>query len=137
MLKSVLFALIGLVAAIMVAAPSPALAAAKAGDFRLRANLVGNTAASGHADYREFTNNGQPVRAFSVEVEDAKPGSVWAIRHNGVVVGQIRINALGNGDFDRQTISDDPGEQGFVPKMRAGDKITVGPGVLSGTLQRD
>jgi hypothetical protein len=138
MFKSALFALVVALGALVVTSPAPAVAAsaARADGLRLRTNLVGNTAASGHADYREFTKNGQPVRSFSVEVEDAKPGSIWAIRHNGKVIGHIRINNLGNGDFDRQTITDDPGEQGFVPVMKAGDKITVGPGVLSGTLKR-
>lgn len=136
MFKTALFALVALVSAILVAAPAPALASLRGGDgVRLQANLSGATPASGKADYREFQNNfGQTVRRISVEVEDAKPGSVWGIRHNGVLIGMVKINALGGADFNRQSVTDDPNKQGFVPDMKAGDKITVGP-LLSGFLK--
>ena len=38
---------------------------------RVRANLNGNTLASGKADYRERMRNGLLEQRFSVEVEDA------------------------------------------------------------------
>lgn len=138
MFKTALFALVALMSALLVAAPAPALgAAAKAGGIRLHANLTGNTAASGKADYREFQNNlGQTVRRINVEVEKAPPGSIWGVKLNGVKFGQLKVDAFGNGKFTRQSITDDPGNQGAVPAMKAGDKITVGPGVVSGILQK-
>jgi hypothetical protein len=138
MFKSVLFALVALLAAMLIAAPAPASAAAgsRADGIRLQTKLTGKTLASGKADYREFTNNaGDTVRRLSIEVEDAVPGTIWGIRHNGVLIGQLKINNLGGADWNKQSITDDPGKQGAVPRMKAGDKITVGPGTLSGFLK--
>lgn len=140
MFKTAMIAIVALLAAVLVATPSPvaAAAAAKADGIRLLAKLAGNTAATGKADYREFKNNlGQTVRRINVEVQHAPPGAIWGVRHNGVKIGQMTINGLGIGKFSRQSITDDPNKQGAVPAMKAGDKITVGPGTVSGILQNN
>lgn len=137
MLKSVLIAAVALASALFVAAPATAIAAKGGSTVRLQAALTGNTAAKGKADYREFQDAaGNTVRRINVEVEHAVPGAVYGVKHNGVVIGQMKIDTFGVGKFSRQSATDDPNKQGFVPDMKAGDKITIGPGICSGILKQ-
>jgi hypothetical protein len=137
MFKTALFALVALMGVLLVASPATVEAsAARAGGVRLRADLTGNTRASGKADYREFLDaSGNTVRRINVEVEDAPAGTIWGVKLNGVNFGQIKVDAFGNGKFSRQSATDDPNKAGFVPDMKAGDRITVGPGTVTGVLK--
>jgi len=106
---------------------------------RVRAELTGNTAASGQADYRERMRKGVLEQRFSIEVEDAVPGDILAVAVNGTVVGMIVINDLGIGELEYRTpqFIDDPGDgdpipDGF-PHLVQGDVCTVGP--LSGMFE--
>lgn len=100
---------------------------------RVRANLSGNTAASGKAVYRERLRNGALEQRFSVEVEDAAPGSIMQVHINGILFGTFVVNDLGIGELEYRTPAfiDDPGDgdpipDGF-PTLVDGDAITVGP----------
>ena len=106
---------------------------ARGSEVRLEARLSGMGPASGKADYRERTKNGQTQLRFSVQIEDAAPGTTFEILHNGQLVGTVATDGLGLADFNRRDTTDDPGIHGDVPQMSAGDQIEV-VGLASGTL---
>jgi hypothetical protein len=105
---------------------------------KVRADLTGNTAASGKAVYRERMRNGLVEQRFSVEVEDAAPGTIMQVNVNGILFGTFVVNDLGIGELEYRTPAfiDDPGDgdpipDGF-PTLVEGDAITVG--ILSGVF---
>ena len=142
MFKKTLIAatLIALTAA-LVGVNKPA-AAANSNEVRLRAQLTGNTLASGKAKYRERTRGNTLEQRFSVEVEDSTPGDLLAVTVNGVTFGTIVVNDLGVAELQFRTTSfiDDPGDGKPLPPdfpmLMPGDFITVGPD-LSGTFALD
>lgn len=103
------------------------------GQYRVRANLNGQTLASGKAVYRErIRGNGQVEQRFSVEVEDAPPGAIMAVSINGTIFGMIVINDLGVGELEYRTpaFNDDPNVDPIpdnFPHLVTGDDIIVGP----------
>ena len=136
---AILLASIPATLAIGVAMPDPASlggSVQRADDVRLRAKLDGRSLASGQADYRERTRNDMSMFRFSVEIEDAEPFTNYEIAHNGKVFGDVTTDAFGAADFNRKTISDNSGEQGFVPAMVPGDTVAV-VGLMSGVLSDD
>lgn len=106
--------------------------------YRVRANLNGTSLASGKAVYRErVRNNGHTEQRFTVEVEDAVPGDVYAVAINGTLFGMIVINDLGIGELEYRTpeFNDDPNVDPIpdnFPHLVVGDAITVG--LLNGTF---
>ncbi|QQS09239.1 MAG: hypothetical protein IPK69_01005 [Phycisphaerales bacterium] len=70
-------------------------------------------------------------RKFQAEVSRALPNAQFVVRHNGVVIGTVVTNSLGTGRIEVHQGGDDP-NQGVVPMMRAGDRITIG--TMSGVL---
>ena len=100
--------------------------------YRVRTNLTGATIASGKAVYRErVRGNGQIEQRFSIEVEDANPGTVMAVAVNGVMFGMIVINDLGIGELEYRTpaFNDDPNVDPIpdnFPHLIVGDSVTVG-----------
>lgn len=141
MLKQITIASLILLApaAVGVATAGPSASAATApaqmGELRLRADLEGRGRASGDADYRERLRGGTVVRRFSVEIEDAAPNTVYDIAHNGKVIGRVKTNSFGFGDFNRRTLGDDSGKVGPIPTMSAGDVIEVVGLGISGALR--
>lgn len=106
---------------------------ALAGDtFRAEARLA-QGAVRAKADYREFVKNGQPARRLKIEVQNATPGATYPVVFGGQQIGVITVGPLGRGVFDRQTITDDPGKQGDVPVVHAGD--TIGVGAMAGAFR--
>lgn len=107
--------------------------------YRVRANLDGPGLASGKAVYRERTRaNGQIEQRFTVEVEDAAPGTVMAVVINGTTLGMIVVNDLGIGELEYRTpaFNDDPDVDPIpdnFPHLAAGNVITVG--TLSGSFR--
>jgi len=102
---------------------------------RLRADLVGSGRASGSADYREIERDGRLVRRFSVEVEDAAPNRTLEILVSGVTIGTVTTNAAGFADFNIRSVTDNPGQQGSVPDMAPGDRVTVRGASITGLLR--
>lgn len=70
-------------------------------------------------------------RKFQAEVSRALPNAQFVVRHNGVVIGTVVTNSLGIGRIEVHQGGDDP-NQGVVPMMHAGDRITIG--TMSGVL---
>ena len=109
---------------------------------RLRADLGGDTLASGKADYRERMRGKTLVQRFSVEVEDGEPGASMGVFVNGVQFGVIFLNDFGFGEIQFRTASaiDDPGDGTPIdpefPRLQAGDSISVGK-ILSGSFDED
>ena len=133
MFRKSMFSLLAIVFAALLAAQ---VNAGGQNNYRLRANLTGPGLASGKAVYRERQRNNITEQRFSIEVEDATPGTIMTVAVNGTTVGMIVINDLGVGELEYRTpqFIDDPGDgdpipDGF-PHLIAGDAVTVGP--LSG-----
>lgn len=107
-------------------------------NYRVRADLNGAGLASGKAVYRERMRQNVLEQRFSVEVEDAEPGTIMTVEINGVVFGMFVVNDLGIGELEYRTpqFNDDPGTlpipDGF-PQLLEGDVITVG--TLSGVFE--
>ncbi len=105
--------------------------------LRLRAGLVGAPAAgdvSGQADFEKRRGR----RKFSVEIEGVGAGEVFDVTVDGVKVGTITANGLGNGDLDFDDtagpLDEDLPFPGNFPSLNGGEAVTAG-GTLSGTLQ--
>lgn len=99
--------------------------------IEMRAVLRGPGAEHGDAKYRE---RGTRMR-LNVELEDAIPGSAHGIFVDGVMIGELTIGALGEGEVEFDTKI----EPGHVPwptelsnRLGAGVVIKVGPAM--GTL---
>lgn len=133
------------VAAFMLAALSPITPTADAGshsavtmkrakkdEVRFRAIARGREGKA-KGDYRERSRRGDTVRRIQVQIERATPGAEYPVLLNGTQIGTIVVNDFGRGKFARQTVTDDPGKQGDVPQVHAGDTLTVGP--LSGSFR--
>lgn len=102
---------------------------------RLRARLSGNGRASGQADYRETARGPGVVRSFSVEIERAAPNTTYDVLVGSAVIGRITTNALGTGDLNMRTVTDNPGQQGPVPDLEPGHVVRVRGLSISGVLR--
>jgi len=138
MFRKSMFSLLAIVIAALWAAQ---VNAGGNNNYRVRANLTGVGLASGQAVYRERQRNNIIEQRFSIEVEDAVPGTIMTVAVNGTVMGMIVINDLGVGELEYRTpqFIDDPGDgdpipDGF-PQLLAGDSVTVG--TLSGTFAQN
>ena len=138
MFKKTLSTLAALTVVAMLVVASQANAGGNNSNHRVRAELGGAGLASGKADYRERMRQNTLEQRFSVEVEDAEPGTIMTVEINGVVFGMFVVNDLGIGELEYRTpqFNDDPGTlpipDGF-PQLVAGDVITVG--TLSGVFE--
>lgn len=108
--------------------------AARRDEVRLRAELGGSGLASGKADYRERERRSGLVRYLSVEIEDAAPNATFDVIAGGEFVGQITTNAMGWGEINLRTVTDDEGQQGPVPQLRPGNVVRVKGSGLSGAF---
>ncbi len=110
--------------------------------LRLRADLSGDTLASGKADYRERQRGNTLVQRFSVEVEDGEPGASLGVFVNGIQFGVIFLNDFGFGEIQFRTASaiDDPDDGTPIdpdfPRLQPGDTVSVGK-MLSGSFDKD
>lgn len=126
---------VAILAAILALAAFAAPGAASASltkDTKLFTKLRLNGVPSGYAVYKEKPKNGETLRVFKVQVEKMKPGTVLAVSYNGKVLKKITVGPLGTVEMTMKNITDDPPGPQFVPTMKPGDIITVGP--LSGSL---
>ena len=55
---------------------------------------------------------------------------------NGVVFATVKTDRTGFADLNLRSVTDDSGGDGSIPKMSAGDKISVA-GIGSARLRRD
>jgi hypothetical protein len=107
-------------------------------DFKLKANLFGNSVMSGKATYRERPRDGQIERRFKVQVEDGAPGQFLAVHVDDYLAGVIQLNSLGRVEFQLRTPAfiDSPGDGEPMPAdfpiIIDEDMVTVGP--LSGVF---
>jgi len=106
---------------------------ADAGEIILTTTLGGSGAPHGEAEYRE---SGIRMR-LKVEMEDATPGSVHQVSVNGIVIGDLTIGSLGEGEleFDTEVEPDHlPWPAALSSGLDAGAVIVVGPaqGTLAG-----
>ncbi len=109
---------------------SPKSGSRHAARVRLRTKLTGDSEMTGKAIYRERLKRGRLRRRFKVQVEHATPGDALDVFVNGDMVGQIAVNAKGEGklDFRRKSMPHS------FPSLDLSAVVTVGP--LSGTLQK-
>jgi len=98
------------------------------------ADLAGETNGSGNARY-EVSSDGAD---FSIEVESGVPGETLDIVVDGVVVDQLTLDDLGNGEVEYSDPPDDSADSnelafpGDFPDVGDGTEIEVGD--LSGAL---
>jgi hypothetical protein len=129
MLKSLVLAL-GMVA-LLLATPATAMAAGT----RFEAALSGaGTSMKGRARYEEVPRRTLVQQRLSVEVQNARPFATFTVSAKGVKIATLTTNALGRAELQLRTNSDDPKNVAFLPKLKAGDVVTVGP--VSGALAR-
>ncbi|MFQ5490041.1 MAG: hypothetical protein ACE5GE_04900, partial [Phycisphaerae bacterium] len=102
------------------------------GSAELRAALTGSGLPSGNAKYRLDPDR----ERFTVEVEDATPGTAHDIAINGEIIGQITVGALGTAEVEFDT-NLEPGKiplpDNFPAEVNAGDNVTVGD-LISGSM---
>ncbi|RIK68121.1 MAG: hypothetical protein DCC65_04675 [Planctomycetota bacterium] len=99
--------------------------------LRIVADLTGPGPAHGDAEYREEGAR----RSLKVELEDAAAGSTHDVLVRGILIGQLTIGALGEGELEFDTNI----EPGHLPwpanlptELTPGTQVQVGP--ASGVL---
>lgn len=125
---SVVLGLIGM----LWLAPAPAVA--QGASLRLEARLsASGQVADGKVRYEERQVRGLLQQRLTVEIEDAVPSRTYSVIHKGIVVAKVTTNQFGFGKIELRVNGDDPGKNvAWLPRMRAGEAVRVGP--LSGTL---
>jgi len=98
-----------------------------------RADLEGNTLASGDARYRARSRGMLIQERFDVSIEDAEPKTTYNISINGSVIGSITTNMFGAAEVTFRSPSDDPDDIPGAPSVQAGDVVSIGP--VSGMLE--
>ncbi|NOX54666.1 MAG: calcium-binding protein, partial [Planctomycetes bacterium] len=107
-------------------------------ESKLKAMLSGDTAAWGKAEFETENEGQQQEQKFEVEIYNATPGNQYNVLVDGVVVGQMTINAQGIGklEFQTQPEGDElPFPQNF-PNVQSGSTVEV-QGLANGTLIPD
>lgn len=99
----------------------------------LRADLEGDTLASGRARYRARSRGMLVRERFDVSIEDADPKTTYDILINGNLVGSLTTNSFGSAEVTFRSPSDDPDDIPGTPSVEAGDVVTIGP--ISGVLK--
>ncbi len=104
----------------------------------LEARLGDESLAQGRAKFEVELEHGLEKRELKVDVRDAPPGSVLDVVIDGTVVGQVQVDAQGEG---RLELSSQPGEDESplpdnFPGIQSGSTITVGDS-LTGTFASD
>ena len=103
---------------------------------RLTADLTGSTSATAKVSYQTETEDSTTEAKFSVKVHGAAANAMLPVAIDGVVVGQVKTDANGDGSL---VFSTNPhGSQvafpaNFPTSLAAGATVTVGTD-LSGTL---
>ena len=97
-----------------------------------QANLTSSTGATGQAEYNMDGSGNE----FQVEVKHAAPNSTLDVTIDGTVVGQVAVDAGGEGklSFSSQPGSHEAAFPSNFPKIQANTPITVGSD-LSGNFQ--
>lgn len=131
-LKLITIAAIAALAVFLAPAPVTASLGAAKGS-RLIATMTIKGQGKAKAVYEETSKkSGVVVQEFKVEIEKAKPGSVFEIKAAGKVIGKVKANSLGRGEVHFKSVTDDKGGPTKLPRLKAGDVVTVGP--FSGKL---
>ena len=132
MMKTATILIAALAAFLFSTAPAPA-ALAKGDDLKLIA-FMPHTKGVGKAKaiYEEREKKGKIEQRLKVEIEKAKPGTVFVIAVNGRTIGTVKANSLGRGQVHFKSITDNPGGPTKLPFIEPGDRVTVGR--LSGTF---
>jgi hypothetical protein len=121
-----------LVVGVMAMLAEGTMGVAQAKDMTLIAPVGAGGIGKAKAVYTEKSSNKGLIRTFKAEIEKGKPGAVYEIRVNGVLVKKITVNNLGIGKVEIRNITDDPAKKGNPPVVKVGDKVTIGP--ASGTF---
>jgi len=120
------------IAAVPVAINSDGPSTERRERTEFRADLSGNTLASGKARYRSEAR-GPAVRSrLDVSIEDAEPKTSYDILLNGSVIGSMTTDAFGFAEVTFRSPSDDPDDIPGTPSVESGDVVSVGP--VSGSL---
>jgi Ca2+-binding RTX toxin-like protein len=102
-------------------------------EIELLAALANSSGVTGYAKYEyEADDDDGAELELEIEIEDATPDAILDVTIDGILVGTITVDSLGNGKLKLTTDEDDDGE-GTETLLPEGLVIHAGSSVLVGT----